>query len=110
MLWCHNGGISFMKTLLPLSFCAFFLTVAIAAFASEPEVHIKTRFIEVTKESLALLKPFPELTNGVRILSSVSFKKLLQSLELSSGNETLAEPEVVTTGGRQIQMRGTTME
>jgi Flp pilus assembly secretin CpaC len=84
---------------------------AIEAFNQvAPQIHIKARFLEVTKESLTLLKPFPEATNGVRILSSASFAKLWQSLSSNSESETLAEPEVVTTSGRQTQMRATTIK
>jgi Flp pilus assembly secretin CpaC len=83
---------------------------ALEAFtAAAPQVHIKARFLEVPKESLALLQPFPELTNGVTILSAVSFRKLFQTLESNPGTLTLAEPEVVTTSGRQTQMRATTL-
>jgi hypothetical protein len=75
-----------------------------------PQLHIKARFLEVPKESLALLHPFPELTNGVTILSDASFRKLMQTLESNPGTETLAEPEVVTTTGRQTQMRATVLQ
>jgi beta-lactamase regulating signal transducer with metallopeptidase domain len=75
-----------------------------------PQIHIKARFLEVPKESLALLRPFPELTNGVTIVSATSFRKLMQTLESNPGAETLAEPEVVTTSGRQTQMRATILQ
>lgn len=74
-----------------------------------PQIHIKAQFLEVPKESLALLRPFPELTNGVTILSDAAFRKLMQTLESNPGTETLAEPEVVTTSGRQTEMRSTTL-
>jgi beta-lactamase regulating signal transducer with metallopeptidase domain len=76
----------------------------------EPQVHIKAMFLEVPKETLSLLQPFPELTNGVTILSAASFRKLMQTLEAKSGTETLAEPEVVTTSGRQTEMRATVIQ
>jgi beta-lactamase regulating signal transducer with metallopeptidase domain len=75
-----------------------------------PQVHIKARFLEVPKESLALLRPFPELTNGVTILPAASFRKLMQTLESNPRTETVAEPEVVTTSGRQTQMRATVIQ
>jgi beta-lactamase regulating signal transducer with metallopeptidase domain len=72
-----------------------------------PQVHIKARFLEVPKETLALLRPFPELTNGVTILPAASSRKLLEQIRSNGGVETLAEPEVTTTSGRQTQMRAT---
>ena len=41
------------------------------------------------------------------ILSDPEFRTALQALEHRQGVETLAEPECVTTGGRQTQMRAT---
>ncbi len=76
----------------------------------QPQIHIKARFVEVTKESLALLRPFPELTNGVTILDAASFRELLKTLESKTATETLAIPEVITLGGRQTQMRATTLQ
>jgi beta-lactamase regulating signal transducer with metallopeptidase domain len=84
---------------------------ALEAFtAVAPQIHTKARFLEVPKESLALLRPFPELTNGVTILPAASFRKLMQTLESNPGTETLAEPEVVTTSGHQTQMRATVIQ
>ena len=78
--------------------------------AATPQIHIKARFLEVPKEMLSLLRQFPELTNGVTILPAASFRKLMQTLESNPGTETLAEPEVVTTSGRQTQMRATVIQ
>ncbi len=44
----------------------------------------------------------------VGILTDKNFKTVLRNLEARPGVETLAEPEVVTTSGRQTQMRATT--
>jgi hypothetical protein len=80
-----------------------------------PQIHIKARFMEVSKKSLALLKPFPELTNGIKILSNATLRKLLQdfqwqALDSKTENETLAEPEVVTFSGRQTEFRSTVIQ
>jgi Flp pilus assembly secretin CpaC len=103
-----TAAIPFMKTFFRLLLSTVCLTVVTAAFASEPQIHIKVRFLEVPKKMLALLHTFPELTNGIMILPAASNRKLLQTLESNPGTETLAEPEVVTTSGRQTQMRATT--
>jgi hypothetical protein len=81
------------------------------------QVHIKACFIEVPKETLgtfADLKkiiPIPHQPNQstglVGILTSENFKTALQSIERLKDAEELAEPEAVTLGGRQTQMRAT---
>jgi type II secretory pathway component GspD/PulD (secretin) len=43
------------------------------------------------------------------ILTDPEFRKLLYALEQQKGVETLAEPECVTTSGRQTQVRSTTI-
>jgi len=57
------------------------------------------------------LKNVISLTNQVAglvgILTDENFRTVLRSLETPSGNENLAEPEVVTISGRQTQMRAT---
>jgi type II secretory pathway component GspD/PulD (secretin) len=79
-----------------------------------PQVHLKARFIEV-------LNPNPELpqvalprtlTNSSHalmsgILTREQAKDLLQSLAKMPNAGVLAEPEIITTSGRQAQMRGT---
>src|SRR6201999_162721 len=41
------------------------------------------------------------------ILTNPNFQVVLHMLDQRSGTETLAEPEIVTTSGRQTQMRAT---
>jgi Flp pilus assembly secretin CpaC len=42
-------------------------------------------------------------------LTDPNFRVALQALEQRSGVETLGEPEVTTTSGRQTQMRATSV-
>jgi beta-lactamase regulating signal transducer with metallopeptidase domain len=78
-----------------------------------PQIHIKARFLEVPKGTLDGLKRVISVTNQlaglVGILTDENFRTVLHSLEALPGAETLAEPEVVTTSGRQTQMRATTL-
>lgn len=75
-----------------------------------PQVHIKARFIEVPKEGFVAM---PQLSSNAvagqitGIMSVPELRKVLQALEHRNGLETLAEPECVTTSGRQTQMRAT---
>ena len=75
------------------------------------QIHIKARFIEVPKGSFE----FPtRLTNSVGsqvtgILTDPNFRTVIHALEKRDGVETLAEPEAVTTSGRQTQMRATNL-
>jgi len=74
-----------------------------------PQIHVKARFIEVLPDALkSILKAGTMVaeteTNTVGIISSDKFKPLMRQLE-NGGAETWAEPEVVTTSGRQTQMR-----
>jgi beta-lactamase regulating signal transducer with metallopeptidase domain len=82
-----------------------------------PQIHIKARFLEVPKGTLdglenviAVTNP-PALSNQVAgltgILTAKNFKSVLHNLEARPDVETLAEPEVVTTSGRQTYMRET---
>jgi RNA polymerase sigma factor (sigma-70 family) len=66
-----------------------------------PQIHIKARFIEIPKGSDDFLNSF----SGV--LDANSVQTFLQTIESKRGAETLAEPEAVTTSGRQTQMRAT---
>jgi tetratricopeptide (TPR) repeat protein len=52
----------------------------------------------------------PALTTVTGILTDPNFRVVIHALEQRSGTETLAEPEVVTTSGRQTQMRATTLQ
>jgi general secretion pathway protein D len=49
----------------------------------------------------------PALTTVTGILTDPNFRVVIHALEQRTGTETLAEPEVVTTSGRQTQMRAT---
>ena len=75
-----------------------------------PQIHIKVRFVEVPREGIVAL---PQLfSNAVAgpmtgILNDSQFRTVLQALEHQKGVESLAEPECVTTSGRQTQMRAT---
>lgn len=82
-----------------------------------PQIHIKARFLEVPKGTLAGLEKVIAVTNQpahsnqvaglVGILTDKNFRAVLHNLEALPDVETLAEPEVVTTSGRQTQMRAT---
>ena len=109
---CLNAittAISLMKSFCRLLVLSVLPTVVFAAIASGQQIHIKARFLEVPKTTLDLLKPLPEFTNGIAILPAAASQKLLHTLESQPGVETLAEPEVITTSGRQTQMRATTI-
>jgi Flp pilus assembly secretin CpaC len=99
-----------MKSLSRLFILAFFLSVAIAVVASEPQVHIKTRFLEVSEKefqdfvatNLFTNSSAKSGTNGwAELLTDEKFKSVLRALEAEPGIETLGEPEVVTASGRQ---------
>jgi Flp pilus assembly secretin CpaC len=66
------------------------------------QVHIKARFIEIPKSSVD-----SKIIGAVGILDAISAKTFLQTIESKPGVETLGGPEIVTTGGRQAQMRTT---
>jgi type II secretory pathway component GspD/PulD (secretin) len=80
-----------------------------------PQIHIKARFLEVPKGTLAGLENVVSITNQivqsnqvaglVGILTDKNFRTVLRNLEVRPGVEVLAEPEVVMTSGRQAQMR-----
>jgi Flp pilus assembly secretin CpaC len=87
--------------------------------AATPQIHIKARFLEVPKGALDGLViaagvmnqsvQSNQVTGLVGILTDENFRTMLHNLEVRPGVETLAEPEVVTTSGRQTQMRATTL-
>ncbi|MEI9864647.1 MAG: hypothetical protein WDN00_08855 [Limisphaerales bacterium] len=52
----------------------------------------------------------PSLTTITGIMTDPNFRVVINALEQRSGSETLAEPEVVTTSGRQTQMRATVLQ
>lgn len=72
-----------------------------------PQIHIKARFIEIAKGSDDFLKSFPGITNDIGILDPDATRAFLKALELKRGFETLSEPEVTTTSGRQTKMMST---
>jgi RNA polymerase sigma factor (sigma-70 family) len=77
-----------------------------------PQIHIKARFIAIPKgTSYGLEKIFggqaSEKDGFSGILDNKNFQFSLQELQSHDGVETLAEPEAVTTSGRQMQMRAT---
>jgi len=76
-----------------------------------PQIHIKARFIAMPKGASYDLKLGGVQTSnkGIssRIINDESFRNILQGLQSHDDVETLAEPEVVTTSGRQTQMRAT---
>jgi len=52
----------------------------------------------------------PALATVTGILTDPNFRVVIKALQQRSGTETLAEPEVVTTSGRQTQMRATQLQ
>jgi type II secretory pathway component GspD/PulD (secretin) len=52
----------------------------------------------------------PAVTTITGIMTDPNFRVVINALEQRSGTETLAEPEVVTTSGRQTQMRATQIQ
>ena len=52
----------------------------------------------------------PALATVTGVLTDPNFRVVLHALEQRSGFETLGEPEVVATSGRQAQMRATTLK
>jgi len=80
-----------------------------------PQIHIKARFVEVPEGVVeSILKAGVAVDakekNTAEIITADKIKPLLRQLESTSGSETLAEPEAVTTSGRQTQMRATDIE
>ena len=64
------------------------------------QVQIKARFIDIPKSSID-----SKITESIDIFDASSAKTLLHAIESKPGVETLGEPEIVTTSGRQAQMR-----
>lgn len=76
-----------------------------------PQIHIKARFLEVPKGTLA---GFGKLIGGTNqpdqfagILIPENEAVTVRTLESRPGVEELAEPEVTTSSGRQTEMRAT---
>ena len=76
-----------------------------------PQLHIKARFIAMPKGTSYDFKMFSAQASNKGISSGIlndeSFRNILRELRSHDDVETLAEPEVVTTSGRQTQMRAT---
>jgi beta-lactamase regulating signal transducer with metallopeptidase domain len=79
---------------------------------TEPQIHIKARFIEVPKKGFVIPQLFTNAVAGpmTGILSDLDFRTVLGTLEHQKGVETLAEPEAVLNSGYQVQMRATTIQ
>jgi beta-lactamase regulating signal transducer with metallopeptidase domain len=89
-----------------------------ALFEVTPQIHIKAWFLQVPKGTLAGFRPMLDestikigSTNQpdqfVGILTPGNAAVMIRTLESRPGFEELAEPEVTTTSGRQIEMRAT---
>ncbi len=74
------------------------------AHSPSPQIHIKARFVEISKGSDDFLNSSPGFTG---ILEPGSARTLLKTLESKPGFQILSEPEVTTVSGRQTQMRST---
>src|SRR5262249_20155772 len=72
-----------------------------------PPLHIKARFLTVPKDTLAGLGIQSSDGRVTGVLTSENTSRLLSQLQAIDGVEELAEPEVVTTGGRQTELRAT---
>ncbi|HEY1661757.1 MAG TPA: M56 family metallopeptidase [Verrucomicrobiae bacterium] len=70
-----------------------------------PQVHIKARFIEIPVGSINFGTNDPD--NFSAIMDDAYFRTIWKKLESTHGVKMLAEPGVVTTGGRQTQVRAT---
>ncbi len=68
-----------------------------------PQIHLKARFLTVPKDMSAGWYD----STSAGILTSENFRIALKQLNSRNDVETLAEPEVVMTSGRQVQMRAT---
>ena len=85
---------------------------AIQAFNyTAPQIHIKARFVEVPAKGFVVpaMLTNTAVAGLTGILTGENLKTVLKLLEAKPGFETLAEPEVVTTSGRQTEMRATTI-
>jgi beta-lactamase regulating signal transducer with metallopeptidase domain len=84
--------------------------IQVLTYTPPPQIHIKARFIEISE---AMVKGLganfipTAVTNVAGVLTGPNLRLMLHSLEQSQGSESLAEPEVTTTSGRQTQMRAT---
>jgi RNA polymerase sigma factor (sigma-70 family) len=77
--------------------------VAMNTNSSMPQIHIKARFLTMPKDVSAGWYD----STSAGILTSENFSIALKQLRSRNDVVTLAEPEVVTISGRQVQMRAT---
>jgi RNA polymerase sigma factor (sigma-70 family) len=68
------------------------------------EIHTKARFISVPTDAVQFLGQTSIGENGTGLLTEQNFKAVLEALQGASDVETIAEPEVVTSNGRQSQI------
>jgi len=86
-----------------------------ALYQIPPQIHIKARFVEVPESDVesiwkAGVAVDTKGTNKVEIITATNETIQLRKLESHSGFENLAEPEAITTSGRQTQMRATVLQ
>jgi RNA polymerase sigma factor (sigma-70 family) len=82
------------------------LPVAVVAMntnSSMPQIHIKARFLTIPNDISASWYG----STSAGILTDENFRIALKQLRSRNDVETLAEPEVVLTSGRQVEMRAT---
>jgi hypothetical protein len=77
-----------------------------------PQIHIKARFLQVPRGTVAGLGGMVNSTNATAaeftgIIDAAKMQAMLHSFKMQKGFETLGEPEVTTMSGRQCQMRTT---
>ncbi|HEV2694504.1 MAG TPA: M56 family metallopeptidase, partial [Verrucomicrobiae bacterium] len=77
-----------------------------------PQLHIKARFLQVPRGTVAGLGSMVSSTNATTaeftgIVDDAKLRAMLHSFEAQKGFEALGEPEVTTLSGRQCQMRAT---
>lgn len=75
--------------------------VAMNTNSSPPQIHIKARFLTMPKDASAGW--YDSTSAGV--LTSENYRIALKQLRSRNDVETLAEPEVTTISGHQVQMR-----
>ncbi|HET7625640.1 MAG TPA: hypothetical protein VFM25_10285 [Verrucomicrobiae bacterium] len=82
-----------------------------AVYQSPPQVNIKVRFVEASKDSLAALQNFPSTINPensqtrILTLTSDQTRSIMKALESSSENDLLAQGQVTTLSARQAQIQ-----
>jgi len=99
-----------MKTLVKL----LIATVGILAFAAgagAQEIHIKASFFEVPRTTLETLqKNFAVASDGTERLTLEQMNSTLKNLRSNPDVKSLSAPEVITSSGRQTQMRATEIQ